>query len=116
MHRPSNFLFVQLGLHSLHLSQRGGRTAGHLADAKNSKGPNLKPGWIGILQVGCRPNLPTEGILNERLEGGLPADSKGLGLHEKVIRKNQGRFHNMADRMVVRLPVKLWAPLRLNRG
>lgn len=93
-----------------------GGTAGHLADAKNSKGPDLKPGWIGILEVGCRPNFPMEGILDERLEGGLPANSKRLGLHQKVIRKNQGRFHNMANRMVVRLTFQSWAPLRLNSG
>ena len=103
---PLKLLNFQRLLDSAHLSHRGGRSTGRLADTEDAKGPDLEPGWVGILQVRGRPDLPTESGLNDGLEGRFPTGSKGLGLHQKVIGKNQCRFHNMADSMVVRLLVK----------
>ena len=104
---PAKLLFVQLFLNGPNLSQGGGGTAGHLPDAKDAIGPNFESGGIWILQVGGRPELPPKGAFNDRLERGFPTGSNDLGLHQKVIGKNQGRFHNMAKRMVVRLGVNL---------
>ena len=75
-------------------------------DSEDAKGPNLEPGRVWIFRFHGRPDLPTESRFNNGLERGLPTDREGLGLHQKVIRKNESRFHNMADSMGVRPAVK----------
>lgn len=105
MGHPLKLLDFQRLLDSANLSLRGGRTAGRLTDAEDAKGPYLEPGRVGILQIRGWPDLPTESRLNDGLEGRLPTDSEGLGLHQKVIGKNQCCFQNMANSMVIRLLV-----------
>ena len=105
MGRPSKLLFLQLIPDGIHVSQRSGGTTGHLSNAKDDKGSDLEPGRIRILHVWYRPNFQTEGAFDNHLEGRLSTGSEQLGLHQKVIGKNQGRIHNMVQRMVVRLCV-----------
>ena len=106
MGHPLKLLVFQGLLDGTTLGHRGGRTAGRLADAKDTKWTDFEPGWVGIFRFHGRPDFPTEGRLNEGLKGRLPTDSKGLGLQQKVIGKYQCCFHNMANRMGVRLRVK----------
>jgi hypothetical protein len=101
MGHPLKLLVFQRLLDGANLSRRGGRTAGHLADAEDAKGTNLESGRVGVFRFRVRPDLPTERSLNNGLEGGLPTDRKALGLHQKVIGKNEGRFHTMAINMVM---------------
>ena len=103
MGHPLKLLDFQRLLDSANLSLRGGRTAGRLTDAEDAKGPYLEPGRVGIFLFREQPDFPTESRLNDGLEGRLPTDSKGLGLQQKIIGKNQCRFHYMAYSMVVRL-------------
>ena len=104
---PLKFLVFQRLLDGTNLSHCGGRTSGRLADAKDAKGPDFEPGWVGVIRFHGRSDFPTESRLNDGLEGRLPTDSKGLGLHQKVIGKHQCCFHNMANSMGIRLIVKL---------
>ena len=71
-------------------------------DEEDAKGPNFEPGRVGIFRFHGRPGFPTESRLNEGLEGRLATDSKGLGLHQKVIGNNPARFHKRANLMGVR--------------
>jgi len=104
---PFELLVFQRLLDRTNLSHRGGRTAERFADAEDAKGPDLEPRRIRILLLHGRPDLPAKSRLNDGLEGCFPTDSQGLGLHQKVIRKDERCFHNMGERMGVRLAVKL---------
>jgi hypothetical protein len=105
MGHPLKLLVFQRLLNGANLSCRGGRTARYLADAEDAKGTDFESGRVGIFRFRGRPDLPTESRLNNGLEGGLPTDSKALGLHQKVIGKNERRFHKMAANMVIWLTV-----------
>lgn len=85
---PVKLLVFQRHLDGTNLCHRGGRTSGRFADAEDTKGPNFEPGRVGIFRFHGRPDFPTQSRLNECLEGRLPADSNGLGLHQQVIGKN----------------------------
>lgn len=104
---PLKLLVIQRLPDGVNLSHRGARTARHLPDAEDAEGPDLEPGWVWIFRLHGRPDLPTESRFNNGLERGLPTDREGLGLHQEVIRKNEGCFHDMANNLGVRQPFKL---------
>jgi len=90
---------------SFRLNRRRGRSVGGLVDSEDAKGPNFESGRVGIFRFHGWPGFLTESRLNEGLEGCLATDSKGLGLHQKVIGNNQARFHKRDNLMGVRTSV-----------
>jgi hypothetical protein len=106
MNRSPNILFVQFSLKGLNVFYRNRCRTRCLPDAKHAKRTHFKSGGIGILQLGIGSHLAAEGTLNDRLESGLSPRGKGLRLDQEIIGKNKSRFHDMVDRMAVRLAVK----------